>query len=50
MIFFFGGGGGEVNIMGGGELQIMQMANWMFYVTWLNYFFVVLFRLFQFTL
>ena len=25
--FFFWRGGGEVNIMGGGELQIMQMAN-----------------------
>ena len=24
-VFFFGGGG--VNIMGGGELQIVQMAN-----------------------
>ena len=35
MIFFFGGGGGGggINIMGGGELQIVQMANWKFYVT-----------------
>ena len=31
MIFFFGAGG--INIMGGGELQIVQMANWKFYVT-----------------
>ena len=33
--FFFGrgGGGGGINIMGGGELQIVQMANWKFYVT-----------------
>ena len=34
VIFFFGGGGRGrgVNIMGGGELQIVQMANWFFYV------------------
>ena len=34
--FFFlagGVGGGGINIMGGGELQIVQMANWKFYVT-----------------
>ena len=33
--FFFlpGGGGGGINIMGGGKLQIVQMANWKFYVT-----------------
>ena len=31
VIFFFFCGGG-VNIMGGGELQIVQMANWFFYV------------------
>ena len=33
--FFFGAGrgGGGINIMGGGELQIVQMANWKFYVT-----------------
>ena len=34
---FFGGGGGGgeggINIMGGGELQIVPMANWKFYVT-----------------
>ena len=27
VIFFFFGGGGGVNIMGGGELQIVQMTN-----------------------
>ena len=33
VIFFLGGGRGRgVNIMGGGELQIVQMANWFFYV------------------
>ena len=34
-IFFWGGGGGGlgINIMGDGELKIVQMANWMFYVT-----------------
>ena len=25
--FFWPGGGGGINIMGGGELQIVQMAN-----------------------
>ena len=37
-VFFFGGGGGGgvgggINIMGDGELKIVYMANWMFYVT-----------------